>query len=53
MYVDFNLAQETAAKIAGCRQWMSNEFQHSGLRDDGATIFEALLAMTRGSKVLF
>ena len=53
MYVDFNLAQETAAKIAGMRQWMTNEFQHSGLRDDGAVIFEALLSMTRGSRVLF
>jgi hypothetical protein len=53
MYVDFNLAQDTAAKIAGCRQWMTNEFQHSGLRDSGAAIFETLLSMIRGSRVLF
>ena len=53
MYVDFNLAQDTAAKIGGLRQWMTNEFQHSGLRDDGAVIFEKLLSMTRGSHVLF
>lgn len=53
MFVDFNLAQDTAAKVAGMRQWMTNEFQHSGLRDDGAVIFEALLSMTRGSRVLY
>ena len=51
--MDFNLAQDTAAKIAGLRQWMTNEFQHSGLRDEGGTILEALLSMTRGSRVLF
>jgi hypothetical protein len=27
MYVDFNLAQDTAAKFAGLRRWMTNEFQ--------------------------
>jgi hypothetical protein len=31
MYVDFNLAQATAAKIKGIRQWMTNEYQHSAL----------------------
>lgn len=49
MYVDFNLAQGTAGHIQGIRQWMTNEFMHSGVRDDGARIFEQLLGMTRGS----
>jgi hypothetical protein len=28
--------------------WITNEHQHSGLRDDGAAILEKLLGMTRG-----
>jgi hypothetical protein len=53
MYVDFHLAQETASHINGIRQWMTNEFQHSGIRDDGAVVFERLLSMSRNMTVLF
>ena len=28
--------------------WVTNEFQHSGLRDDGEKIFETLLMMCNG-----
>lgn len=49
MYVDFDLAQETATHIAGIRQWVTNEYMHSGIRDDGYRIFEHLLALARGS----
>ncbi|EIE21357.1 alpha/beta-hydrolase [Coccomyxa subellipsoidea C-169] len=49
MYVDCDSAQETAAHIRGIRQWVTNEYAHSGIRDDGARIFEQLLAMARGS----
>lgn len=42
-------SQETAQHIRGIRQWVTNEYAHSGIRDDGARIFEQLLAMTRGS----
>ncbi len=45
----FALLQETAAHIRGIRQWVTNEYAHSGIRDDGARIFEQLLAMARGS----
>lgn len=48
-YVDFDLAQETATHIAGIRQWVTNEYMHSGIRDDGYRIFEHLLALARGS----
>jgi hypothetical protein len=47
MYVDYELAQETAASVAGLRQWVTNEYKHSGIRDDGARIFDRLLAMVR------
>ncbi|CAL8463199.1 g2733 [Coccomyxa elongata] len=49
MYVDCDCAQETAKHIRGIRQWVTNEYAHSGIRDDGARIFEQLLAMARGS----
>lgn len=47
MYVDYELAQETAAGVAGLRQWVTNEYKHSGIRDDGSRIFDRLLAMAR------
>lgn len=53
MYVDFNLSLETAAHIKGLRMWMTNELQHSGIRDDGAAVLERLLSMTRGNLVHF
>lgn len=49
MYVDFNLSQQTLSKVNGARQWISNEFMHSGIRDDGARIFEVLLNLVRGA----
>jgi hypothetical protein len=29
--------------------WSTSEYMHSGIRDDGAKIFERLLGMARGS----
>lgn len=49
LYVDFELAQGTAGKIQGIRQWITNEYMHSGIRDDGGRILERLLGMVRGS----
>ncbi|KAK9800746.1 hypothetical protein WJX73_004303 [Symbiochloris irregularis] len=49
MYVDFELGQETASHIQGIRQWITNEYMHSGIRDDGARIFEHLLALSRNT----
>lgn len=47
MYVDFNLAQETAQHVPGLRQWITNEFKHSGIRDDGNKVFEKVLNLAR------
>lgn len=30
MYVDFNLSQQTLSHVKGARQWVTNEFLHSG-----------------------
>lgn len=52
MYVNFNLSEETAREILGVRLWVTSEYMHSGLRDDGARVLEYLLGMIRGKKLL-
>lgn len=49
MYVDPVFALETAAAVRGLRPWVTNQYLHSGLRDDGAVILERLLSMARGT----
>ena len=46
MYVPRALSEKTAASIAGFRAWLTNEFEHNGLRSSDA-VFERLLAMCR------
>ncbi|KAG5095736.1 hypothetical protein JHK84_051324 [Glycine max] len=53
LYVNFKLAMETASQIAGIRPWITNEFMHSGLRDDGSKVIDHLLGMLNGRKPLF
>ncbi len=48
MYVDYDLSRETAAAVARLRLWSTDEYQHNGLRVDGARILDRLLAMARG-----
>lgn len=52
-YVDFDLANQTAGKIRNLRLLVTNEYMHSGLREDGAILLDKLLGMTRNSKILF
>ncbi len=47
MYVDYEAAQASAAHVQGLRQWVTNEYRHSGIRDDGGRIFERLLGLAR------
>lgn len=51
--MNFNLSKETASQIAGIRLWITNEFMHSGLRDDGNKVLDHLLGMLNGKKPLF
>uniref|UniRef100_A0A7C9FQG3 AB hydrolase-1 domain-containing protein n=1 Tax=Opuntia streptacantha TaxID=393608 RepID=A0A7C9FQG3_OPUST len=53
MFVNFKVATETAAHIAGIRLWVTNEYMHSGLRDGGSHVFEHLMGMLNGKKPLF
>lgn len=48
IYVERDYSEATAGMLRWCRTWVSNEFQHSGLRDQGARVFDKLLAMAKG-----
>lgn len=52
MYVDFDSCMKVLARgapLENCKAWVTNEYQHSGLRDDGARIFAKLHGMATGS----
>ena len=48
MYVDRVLAEETAACIKGLRVWVTNEYEHNGLRAAGEKILGRLIGLVRG-----
>jgi pimeloyl-ACP methyl ester carboxylesterase len=48
MYVDADLQRETARAVAGTRVWLTNEYEHNGLRVDGARILGRLMDMAVG-----
>ena len=50
MYVDFDCAMKLlgrGAPLEGVKVWITNEYQHSGLRDDGANILGRLVNMAK------
>ncbi|KXZ44286.1 hypothetical protein GPECTOR_70g517 [Gonium pectorale] len=49
VFVDFNMSQETANRIQGLKLWATNEFRHSGIRDEGHRIFDRLLGLVRNA----
>ncbi|MFF8717454.1 alpha/beta fold hydrolase [Streptomyces sp. NPDC015184] len=48
MYVDTGHSLRTAASIRGLRTWVTNEYEHDGLRAGGPRVLDRLLAMVRG-----
>jgi pimeloyl-ACP methyl ester carboxylesterase len=48
MYVERELSEETAGSIGAMRSWLTNEYEHNGLRADGERILDRLLALVRG-----
>jgi len=48
MYVPRAYSEETAAGIRGLRAWVTNEFQHDGLRIDGERVLGRLIDLARG-----
>lgn len=48
LYVERAFADETAAAIRGLRPWITNEFEHNGLRADGERVLGRLIDLVRG-----
>jgi pimeloyl-ACP methyl ester carboxylesterase len=44
MYVDVGLSLETAAHVPHVATWVTNEYEHDGVRADGERVFERLLS---------
>jgi len=49
VYVPVELSLDTAARVPNVRTWITNEYEHNGLRADGARILGRLLDLARGS----
>ncbi len=47
MYVDTAHSLETAAAIRGLRPWVTNEYEHDGLRAGAPRVLDRLLALVR------
>ncbi|MFB6831641.1 alpha/beta fold hydrolase [Streptomyces hydrogenans] len=47
MYVDTAHSLETAAAIRGLRTWVTDEFEHDGVRAGGPRVLDRLLALSR------
>ena len=48
MYVERAFSEETAAQVRGLRAWVTNEYQHDGLRAEGDRILGRLIDLARG-----
>jgi len=48
VYVERVFSEATAARIRGARPWITNEYEHNGLRVDGERILSRLLDLARG-----
>ncbi|XP_006461414.1 hypothetical protein AGABI2DRAFT_185664 [Agaricus bisporus var. bisporus H97] len=47
MYVDFNFAQDTAAKIKGTEQYITNQLFHDGVRAESKDVLKHLFALSK------
>jgi pimeloyl-ACP methyl ester carboxylesterase len=48
MYVERAFSEQTAAHVRGLRPWVTNEYEHNGLRADGGRILGRLIDLVRG-----
>lgn len=48
LYVDRAFAMETVATIRGLRTWVTDEYEHNGLRADGERVLDRLIDLVRG-----
>jgi hypothetical protein len=48
IYVERAFSEETAALVRGLRPWLTDEFEHDGLRAEGGRILGRLIDLARG-----
>ena len=48
MYVERSFSEETAEAVPTMRTWLTNEFEHNGLRADGGRVLDRLISLARG-----
>ena len=48
LYVEREFAEETAALVRGLRPWLTDEYEHNGLRADGERVLGRLIDLVRG-----
>ena len=48
MYVEPKFSEETLAVVPGLHGWLTNEYDHNGLRADGGRILDRLIDLARG-----
>jgi hypothetical protein len=49
MYVHREFSQETADMVPNLKIWVTNEYEHNGLRANGDAVLSRLLGMLRGT----
>ncbi len=50
MFVERVFSEQTAAAIPNLRLWVTNEYEHNGIRADGARVLGTLIDMVRGER---
>ena len=48
MYVHREFSEETARQVPNMKLWLTNQYEHNGLRADGEAVLGRLIAMVRG-----
>ena len=48
MYVDADLQLDTARRVGNVRAWVTNEYEHDGLRTDAPRVLGRLMDMRAG-----
>ncbi|HEX8026748.1 MAG TPA: hypothetical protein VF484_11145, partial [Candidatus Limnocylindrales bacterium] len=48
LFVDRTFAEETAAEVGNVRAWITNEYEHGGIRADGERVLDRLIDLVRG-----
>jgi pimeloyl-ACP methyl ester carboxylesterase len=48
LYVERRFSEQTAAAIRGLRPWLTSEYEHNGVRADGARVLGRLIDLARG-----